>query len=49
MECIEDCLEVLEPFIERVIPKEKKLENDFSNDEEIINGIEEYIEKLKIA
>lgn len=48
-EIIEDCLEVLEPFIERVIPKEKELENDFSNDEEIINGIEEYIEKLKIA
>lgn len=27
----------------------KYLENNFSNDEEIINGIEEYIEKLKIA
>ena len=28
-EIIKDCLEVLEPFIERFIPKEKELENDF--------------------
>ena len=38
---IEDCLDELEPFIEEILPKDNK--NDFSNDEEYINIIENYI------
>ena len=46
-EIIEDCLDVLEPFIEKITPPEEE-ENDFTNDEDVINIIEKIIEYLNL-
>lgn len=45
-EIISDCLNELNPFIERVIPKDREhiiQEIDFSEDEDMINIVENYI------
>lgn len=46
-EIIADCLEELEPFIEEILPK--KINNDFSDDNEYLSIMEEYIETLRLS
>lgn len=47
-EIISDCVDELEPFIERVIPTDN-VESDFSEDEDTITIMNDYIENLCIT
>lgn len=48
-EIIEDCLDVLEPYISKMIEKDEENQLDYSNDEETLSIVENYCEKMNIV